>query len=100
MELKGYQRSYLAKLAHDLKPVVFLGKAGATPAVLKEIEDALEREELIKIRFVANKEDKRYICRKITETLGAYEVSVIGNVAILYRQASEPDNRHITIPSR
>lgn len=100
MDLKGYQRSYLTKLAHSLKPVVFVGKSGPSDAVLKEIDDALEREELIKIRFVANKEDRKYICSQITESLGAVEVSVIGNIAILYRQSKDPDNHHIDIPIR
>ena len=36
--LKGKERSYLKKLAHSLEPTVFIGKAGITENIKKELE--------------------------------------------------------------
>ncbi len=49
--LKGSDRKYLRGLAHNLKPVVHIGKAGLAPSVLTAIDEALDHHELIKIRF-------------------------------------------------
>ena len=57
--LKGSDRNYLRGLAHQLKPVVHVGKTGLTPNVLAAIDEALEHHELIKIRFQDFKDQKR-----------------------------------------
>ena len=48
--ITGKQRRYLKKLAHDLKPSVFLGKAGLTANIRKEMEIAFEYRELVKVK--------------------------------------------------
>ena len=50
MALNVRQRQHLKALAHHRKPVVQVGNAGITAAVIKEIELALGRHELLKIR--------------------------------------------------
>ena len=49
--LTGKQRSYLKKLAHDLEPTVFLGKAGLTENIKKELETGFESRELVKVKI-------------------------------------------------
>ena len=45
------QRSFLKGLAHDIDPAVFIGKAGLTENVIKEIDMCLEARELVKIKI-------------------------------------------------
>lgn len=49
--LTGKQRSYLRALAHDMDPVVQVGKAGLSEAVVEQVREQLKAHELIKIRF-------------------------------------------------
>ena len=51
MALNVRQRQHLKALAHHRKPVVQVGNAGITAAVIKEIELALGHHELLKIRL-------------------------------------------------
>ena len=45
------QRSYLRSLAHNVDPTVYIGKAGVTDNVIKEIDQCLEARELVKIKL-------------------------------------------------
>ena len=45
------QRSYLKKLAHDLDPIVYIGKNDLTDNVLNEIDTLLELRELVKVKI-------------------------------------------------
>jgi RNA-binding protein len=47
----GKQRSYLRALAHDMAPVVQVGKAGLTEAVVEQIREQIKAHELMKIKF-------------------------------------------------
>ncbi|MGR8942500.1 MAG: YhbY family RNA-binding protein, partial [Gammaproteobacteria bacterium] len=47
--------------AHRQKPVIMIGQAGLTPAVLAEIEIALGCHELIKVRIRAERDDRKRI---------------------------------------
>jgi RNA-binding protein len=91
MSLTAKQRQYLKGLAHKRKPVVMLGSAGLTPAVLAEIELALARHELLKIRLPAVDRDERHaLVEDMCGKTGAEAVQEIGRVAVLYRRAHKP----------
>ena len=96
--LKGAERTYLRGLAHGLRPLVQIGKEGLTEAVLHAIDEALDANELIKIRFVAGREEKRTTVVAIDEALGSECVGLIGHVAIVYRQHPDPERRRIMLP--
>ena len=49
--ITGKQRSYLKKLAHDLDPIVFIGKNDLTENIIKEIDSLLELRELVKVKI-------------------------------------------------
>jgi len=51
--LSPTRRRELKARAHALDPVVFIGGAGLSPAVLAEIDRALKSHELIKVRVPA-----------------------------------------------
>ena len=50
-DLTGAQRRHLRSLAHPLRPVVLVGEAGLSEAVLKALDDALTSHELVKVRL-------------------------------------------------
>jgi RNA-binding protein len=71
--------------AHGLKPVIIVGQAGLTDAVLAEIEIALNTHELIKIKIRAERDDRKQISEKICVSTGAELIQSIGQVTVIYR---------------
>lgn len=97
MELTSKQRKILEKAAHNMQPVVIVGGAGLTDGVINMVENSLAAHELIKVKFNEYKEDKIELTGEICEKCGATLVRIIGNVAILYRQAEKPDDRRYNL---
>ena len=80
------QRRALKARAHHLEPVVIIGDAGLTPAVLSEIDTHLKSHELIKIRVHGDERDARLaMIGEIREALGASLVQHIGKILAMYR---------------
>lgn len=96
-ELKGSQRKYLRGLAHKMNPSAFVGHKGVTPALLEEIEQALDASELIKIKFndFKQKELKAELIQQICDTAKAHLAGMVGHVAIVYRQNKDEEKRSI-----
>lgn len=93
MSVTAKQKRWLNAQAHPLKPVVLVGQAGVTDAVLAELDRALDHHELLKVRVASGDRDLRdsLIERMVQET-GADLVGRVGNVATLYRPSpSKPD---------
>jgi len=91
MALNVKQRKHLKALAHHRKPVVQVGNAGITTAVIKEIEVALGHHELIKIRLPGvAREARTEMLKKICTATGANAVQEIGRMAVIYRPAQIP----------
>jgi RNA-binding protein len=91
------QREQLRRLAHDLRPIAQLGKQGPTPTLITSIDEAITANELVKIKFMDHKEERHEVSRAIAEQLGAELVTVIGNVAIFYRENPDPKRRRIEL---
>ncbi|WP_136419299.1 MULTISPECIES: ribosome assembly RNA-binding protein YhbY [Oxalobacteraceae] len=86
LKLTPAERSALRSEAHALDPVVIIGDAGLTPAVLKEIDSSLNAHGLIKVRVFGDDRDARIeIYEKICEELGAAPIQHIGKLLVLYR---------------
>ncbi len=100
--LEGFEKKYLRGLAHGLKPVVFIGRQGMTDAVTQAVEEALERHELIKVKFLDFKEKdrKETIRDAIGKATNAQSAGIIGHVAIFYRQHHDPEKQTIILPKR
>jgi RNA-binding protein len=95
----GSDRKYLRQLAHPLKPLVQIGASGVTEALITAVDTALSDHELIKIRFLDYKGEKKELAGQIAEKMGADIAGVIGHVAILYREAEDEEKRKIGLPS-
>lgn len=88
--LTGKQRSYLKALANSVEPIMQIGKGGITENVLKQIDDALEARELIKINLLNNSMlEVKDTANEIAESIGAEYVQSIGNKFILFRESKE-----------
>jgi len=95
--LKGSQRTYLLGLANSLKPVVQIGKNGLSPEVLTMIRQALDSHELIKIKFLEFKQERKILSKTIAEQTNAELIGIIGHVAIYYKQNPDTEKRVIPI---
>jgi len=95
--LTSKQRAHLSSLANALNPVVFLGKAGAAEGVHEALDKALTDHELIKLRFIDFKGERKELAQQLADQAGAELVRVIGHVAIMYRQSPDPEKRAIKL---
>lgn len=89
-ELTPAQRQTLKGRAHALDPVVLIGNAGLTPAVVAEIHRALDSHELIKIRILGDgRQARERLLADICGATGAAPVQHIGKVIVVFRERLE-----------
>lgn len=93
--LGGAERRVLRRLAHPLRPVVQLGGEGLTDALLGAVDRALEDHELIKLKLVGERDERRPLAEDVALRTGSALAGLVGRVAILYRPASDPARRRI-----
>ncbi|MGM8213905.1 ribosome assembly RNA-binding protein YhbY [Virgibacillus sp. W0430] len=97
MTLTGKQKRFLRAKANELKPIFQVGKIGVNDNMLKQIEEALEKRELIKISVLQNcLDDKDEVARDLAEGTLAEIVQIIGNNIVLYKKSK--DNKQIELP--
>jgi RNA-binding protein len=95
--LTGKQRSYLKGLAHNVEPIFQIGKNGITDNFIKQVDEALEARELIKINVLNNSLlDPKATASELAEKTQAEFVQSIGHKFVLYRESVE--NKKIEIP--
>ncbi len=88
--LTSKQKSYLRSEAHHLQPIFQIGKSGLTQQIVKQIEEALEARELIKVSVLQNcEQDREEIAQLLGEEKGIEVVQVIGKTIILYKESAE-----------
>jgi RNA-binding protein len=84
--VNSIEKKKLKAQAHPLNPVVMIGQAGLTPAVLKEIDLALYTHELIKVKIRAERDERNVIREQICADTSAELVQSIGQVAVFFRK--------------
>jgi RNA-binding protein len=94
--LTGKQRSYLKSLANGIEPIMQIGKGGITENVIKQIDDALEAREIIKIKVLNNSMlEAKELANEVATAVGAEFVQSIGNKFVIYRESKE---KKISLP--
>ncbi|AIQ63094.1 RNA-binding protein [Paenibacillus stellifer] len=97
MTLTGKQKRYLRSLAHHLDSVFQVGKGGVNDQLIRHIEEAIEKRELMKISVLNNcAEDPKEIGGELAEQSGSELVQVIGKTIVLYKESR--DNKTIELP--
>jgi RNA-binding protein len=84
----------LRAIGHRLKPIVSVGGAGPSDAVISELDRALKDHELVKIKIAVGDRDARdAIIGELLKACHAELIQRIGNTALILRQAEQPDPR-------
>lgn len=74
-------------MANTMQPILQIGKGGVSENSLKQIDDALEARELIKITVLETSgEDVRELAHEIAKEVNAEVIQVIGSKFVLYRK--------------
>lgn len=92
--LTGKQRAILRSAANGISALYQIGKDGVTENVIKQFDDALEANELIKVHILENSLlELRRTADEVAEKLGADTVQCIGSKFVLYRKSkNNPQN--------
>ncbi|QDX93207.1 ribosome assembly RNA-binding protein YhbY [Brevibacterium sp. JNUCC-42] len=95
--LTGKQKRYLRSMAHHLAPIFQVGKGGVNENMVKQIQEALEVRELIKVSILQNNADDKYaVAEALATGAGAEMVQLIGHTVVLYKVSKE--NKTIVLP--
>lgn len=98
MKLTSKQVSHLKSQAHHLQPIFQIGKKGLSTEQINQINDALEKRELIKISLLqSNLERPKETAEIIADQSGANIIQVIGKVIVLFKKSSKKENREISL---
>lgn len=85
--LTGKQKAFLRSLGMNEEPIVFIGKEGVTPTVVKAAREAIQKRELIKVRVLNNcLEDTDTVITMLAERCDANLVQIKGNTGLLFRR--------------
>ncbi|CAM2834337.1 ribosome assembly RNA-binding protein YhbY [Paenibacillus sediminis] len=95
--LTGKQKRFLRAQAHHLDPIFQVGKGGTNDQLIRHIEEALEKRELIKVSILNNNlDDPKQIAQELADGAGAELVQLIGKTIVLYKESRE--NKQIELP--
>lgn len=90
MIITSKQRAYLRGLANTIDPIFQIGKQGLSNNLIKQLSDALEARELIKITVLENAPDTvKDFATEIANSTNSILVQTIGNKITLFRQKKE-----------
>jgi RNA-binding protein len=93
-KLSEKQRKHLRGLGHSLKPIILVGQAGATEAVIAEATRAL----LVKIRVSGMERDVRdETIATLASRTQSEVVGQIGHTALLFRR--NPERPRVLLPT-
>lgn len=82
------QRAYLRSLANRMDPIFQVGKNGIEDNFIKQVQDALEARELIKIKVLENsgltaREASQIICEEVR----CEGIQAIGSKVVVFKQS-------------
>jgi RNA-binding protein len=77
--------------AQLLEPMLKVGKAGLSDGFVRTVSEALDKHELVKIKFAEFKEQKKELAPLLAEKTGSHLVMRVGNVMVLHRPKANPE---------
>ena len=78
--------------AQHLEPMFKVGKAGLSEGFVRSVAIALTQHELVKIKFVEFKDQKRELSPQLTEMTSSHLIMRVGNVMVLHRPRPETES--------
>src|SRR5262245_39774501 len=78
----------LKAAAQRLDPILKIGKAGLSDGFVQSVNDALSQHELVKIKFVEFKDQKKVLAPQLADRTASHLVMRVGNVMVLHRPAA------------
>ena len=95
MKLLEKQKRYLRSQAHSMRPLFQIGKDGIDKEWLKQVKNALEKRELIKVNILNNSLlETDEVQEYIEQNSDIQVVQVIGHTLVLFKRAQKPEHRH------
>lgn len=94
--LNSRQRAQLRGLANSMETIFQVGKGGINDQLIKQVDEALEKRELIKLRVLETSPvTSREAADEIALAVKADVVQVIGSRFVLYKESK--DNKTIKL---
>ena len=94
--LTSKQRATLRSLAQNLDSITQVGKLGITENFLDNVNNAIEKRELVKITVLENSgEDVKAVGEEIARRLPAEFVCATGKKIVFYRRSNSDKVKHI-----
>ena len=94
--LNSRQRAQLRGLANSMETIFQVGKGGINDQLIKQVDEALEKRELIKLRVLETSPvTSREAADEIAHSIKADVVQVIGSRFVLYKESK--DNKTIKL---
>ena len=95
--MNSKQRAFLRSLANNITCIFQVGKNGISENLIKQVDDALEARELIKLNVLeTSPDDIEEVANSIAEKTNSTLVQIMGNKITLYR-ARKKDSK-IVLP--
>lgn len=96
LKLTAIERSALRSEAHALNPIVLIGEAGLSEAVMKEIDAGLNFHGLIKVRVFGDDRQARIaMYETICTVLKAAPIQHIGKMLVIFRPKSDVETQKV-----
>ncbi len=90
--LTGKEKRALRAQGNRTVAEVHVGKAGVTPGLLHNIDNALSTKELVKIKILRScPQEKEEVARHISNALDAEVVQILGRTILVYRPLPEEE---------
>ena len=86
--MTSQERNFLRKRAHNLEPMVRVGKDGVTDSVIDSIKKYIDKNELMKVKLLQNslEDATRELGTEIEKKSGAVYVGSVGKIMIFFKE--------------
>ncbi|HCC35284.1 MAG TPA: ribosome assembly RNA-binding protein YhbY [Ruminococcaceae bacterium] len=96
--INSKQRAMLRALANPIETIFQVGKGGIGGQLLTQVDEALEKRELIKLRVLESSGiTAKDAAQEIANGVSAEVVQVIGSRFVLFRESANEKNRQIRL---
>lgn len=96
--MNSKDRAYLRGLANTVEPIFQVGKLGINDNLIKQVDDALEARELIKLTVLETApSDARDIAIELANNTNSIVVQVMGRKITLYRKRVKDSKININV---